>query len=411
MKAALRHLMRNRRRTILTLLAVLIPVYFLVFMFGFANANLRDMFETATRFDTGHLQIRAVETRASGSAIPLMRDPSEALAVLGEVDGIEWSTVRLDLPALASVGDRSQAVYLRGVIPEEIEPVSHMQERVVDGVALTSGSAGVVVGEELADLLKLKVGDEMILLGAHPEASLGAIRAPIVGIYKAPETALGRTVVFSTLATARQLARSEAAATAIVARVAGVDGPWSTASLERTVDEIRALLPAGYEVEDWLELVPVVATYMAVLNPVLVIFAVIFFTLGALVVLNTVYLSVLERTRELGLIISLGASRGYVIRMILLEAGVIAVVGSIYGVLIGVGLILIVEAFGGIPLWGAAAETMKAIGMSAVLHLSIHARQVALSAAAMAGVAVLAAWFPAWRASKLEPVEAMRYVE
>ena len=64
MKAAIRHILRNRRRTILTLLAVLIPVYFLIFMFGFINSMMQDMFETATRFDTGHIQIRAKEARA-----------------------------------------------------------------------------------------------------------------------------------------------------------------------------------------------------------------------------------------------------------------------------------------------------------------------------------------------------------
>ena len=411
MKAAIRHLMRNRRRTILTLLAVMIPVYFLVIMFGFANANLRDMFDTATRFDTGHLQIRAVETKATGSAIPLIRDPSDALAALATVEGIEWSTVRLDLPALASVAERSQAIYLRGVVPEEIEPISNMRDRIVEGQFLTGDSAGVVVGEELAELLKLEVGDDMILLGAHPDASLGALRAPIVGIYNAPETTIGRTVIYASLGTARQLARSESAATAIVVRVESVDGPWDTARLDRAVVDLRAALPAGYEVQDWLELIPMISTYMSILTPALLLRGVIFFALGALVVLNTVYLSVMERTRELGLIISLGASRARVIRMILVEAGLIAVAGAVYGVLVGVGLILIIEAFGGIPLWGSAAKMLKAIGMSPVLHLSVSVKETLLAALAMAGVALLSAWLPAWRASKLEPVEAMRYVE
>ena len=411
MKAAIRHLMRNRRRTILTLLAVMIPVYFLVIMFGFANANLRDMFDTATRFDTGHLQIRAVETQATGSAIPLIRDPSDALAALNTVDGIEWSTVRLDLPALASVGERSQTIYLRGVVPEEIEPIGNMAARIVDGEFLTSDSTGVVVGEELAELLKLEVGDDMILLGVHPDASLGALRAPIVGIYNAPETTIGRTVVYASLGTARQLARSDTAATAIVVRVDGVEGPWDTAKLDRAVADLRAALPAGTEVQDWLELIPMIATYMGILTPALLLMGVIFFALGALVVLNTVYLSVMERTRELGLIISLGASRARVIRMILVEAGLIAVAGAVYGVLVGVGLILIIEAFGGIPLWGSAAKMLKAIGMSPVLHLSVSVKETLLAAVAMAGVAMLSAWLPAWKASKLEPMEAMRYVE
>jgi len=97
--------------------------------------------------------------------------------------------------------------------------------------------------------------------------------------------------------------------------------------------------------------------------------------------------------------------------MVLIEAGIITLAGAAYGALVGVGIVWIVEAFGGIPLWGQAAEWMKEIGISPVLHMSIRWTQVVLSAGAMAGVALLAAWLPARRASRLEPMEAMRYVE
>ena len=120
----------------------------------------------------------------------------------------------------------------------------------------------------------------------------------------------------------------------------------------------------------------------------------------------------MERTRELGLIIALGASRWRVMGMVLTEAGVIAVIGAVYGALIGVALAWIIEALGGIPLPGAElAKYMKIFGMKPVIHMMISWPQVVISAAAMVGVAVLAAWFPAHRASRLEPVEAMRYVE
>ncbi len=411
MKAAIRHMMRNRRRTILTLCAVLIPVYFLIMMFGFVNSMMQDMFETSTRFDTGHVQIRAEETKGSGSAMPLIRDTSDALTALASIEGIEWSTVRLDLPALASVGERTRTVYLRGVVPEEIDPVSNMSEWIIDGEFLTSASDGVLVGQELAELLDLKVGDDMVLLGVHPDASLGALRAPIVGIFDAPEATMGRSMVVANLATARRLARSETAASAIVLRVDGVTGPWNTSRLDQTMAALSASLPAGYDVKGWLDLVPFIETYLNILTPVMVIMAAIFFGLGALVVVNTLYLSVMERTREIGLILALGSSRIRVMAMVLTEAGIITVAGAFYGTLVGVGLVLIVQAFGGIPLWGQLADYMKEMGISPVLNMSIRASQVLLSAGVMAVIALLASWLPARRASKLEPMEAMRYVE
>jgi len=411
MKAAWRHLKRNRGRTILTLLAVLIPVYFIIFMFGFASANLADMFETATRIDTGHFQIRHEEVRGLGSAVPLMQDPGAALAAVDSVDGIAWRTVRLDLPALASVDDRSQTVYVQGVIPEEIGPVSAIGDRIVDGTYLATGDDGVVIGEELADLLKIGVGDELVLLGAHPEAGIGVLKAPVAGVYSAPLGELGRTVVHATLETARRLARSPGAATAIVGRVEGVTGPWNADRIDSVTAALAGSLPEDLEALGWQELVPDVVSYLRIMEPMLWVFAGVFFALGALVVVNTLYLSVMERTRELGLVISLGATRWRVMRMVLIEATLIAIAGAVYGAIAGVGIIWIIEAFGGIPIWGSAVQFMKAVGLNPVLHLRASASQVLLAAAAMAAVAIVAAWFPAYRASKLEPVEAMRYVE
>jgi len=114
---------------------------------------------------------------------------------------------------------------------------------------LTSDSTGVLVGEELADLLDLNVGDDMILLGAHPEASLGAIRSPIVGVFKAHEATIGRMLVYASLGTARQLARNDTAATAIVIRVDGVVGPQDAALMDQKATALRAALPDGFEVK------------------------------------------------------------------------------------------------------------------------------------------------------------------
>ncbi|MEW5825805.1 MAG: FtsX-like permease family protein [Candidatus Bipolaricaulota bacterium] len=411
MRAAIRHLVRNRRRSLLTLLAILCPVYVLVVMFGFASAMMNDLFDTVTRIDTGHLQIRAVETRASGSAMPLLRDPAPALAVVAQAEGIEWFTVRLDLPALASAGERSRPVVVQGVVPEEIDPISAMRDRIVDGIYLESGSPGVVIGKELAALLQLAVGEEFTLLGAHPETGVGAVRVPVVGIVDVPVAELGRSLVQAPLAVARSLARSPSAATAIVLRVAGVTGTWHTDRIDAVAAALRTALPADVDVRNWRALVPQVEIYMRLVGPAMLVVAAVFFALGALVVLNTVYLSVMERTRELGLILSLGASRRRVVRMILTEAGVLAAAGAAGGAMAGVVLILAIEALGGIPLVGDFQLFAKAMGMSPALHVRVAAPQVALAAAAMAAVALLAAWIPARRASHLEPVEAMRYVE
>jgi len=412
MKAAIRHLKRNKGRSLLTLLAVLIPVYTLVFMFGFASANLRDMFETATNLESGHFQVREIPERATGGTLSLIDNVQPIVDVLDDTESVAWRTVRLDIPALASAGERSQAIFVQGVEPDTVVEITPIETLIVEGEYLTAGSQGAVLGVELAEILDLQVGGEVILLAAHPEAAMGVLRVPIVGIYDAPDASMGRGLIQVDLASARQLVRRPTAATAVVAMVDDVTGPWDVDKIDASANEVREQLPAdNLEVVDWRTLAPMVDSYMNLMQPILFLIAGVFFALGALVVVNTLYLSVMERTREIGLVLALGSSRLRVMGTVLTEAAILAAVGAVYGALIGVGLILVVEAFGGIPLPAQFADVFRSIGMSGTLHLRVDTVNIIIAAVAMPVVALLAALFPAWRAAQFEPMEAMRYVE
>lgn len=158
------------------------------------------------------------------------------------------------------------------------------------------------------------------------------------------------------------------------------------------------------------ELAPEVALYMRIARPVLAAFSGIFFALGGLVVLNAFYLSVLERTRELGVIRALGASRRWIVRAILGEALLLAGSGAVLGGLFGAGLVALVEGLGGLKMPGAYSEFLRTFGMEPLLHLRVTPWEVLGSILAMVAVAVLSAWYPARKAARLEPVEAMRHV-
>jgi ABC-type antimicrobial peptide transport system permease subunit len=198
--------------------------------------------------------------------------------------------------------------------------------------------------------------------------------------------------------------------TAIVGYISGADGPWDGPRIRAAVDRIGARLPAEYEILDWAELAPESQMYMRLMRPITVGFMAAFFVLGGLVVLNTLYLSVLERTRELGIILALGASRRYVMGQVVLESSLLATGAALVGAAVGLAFVLGVEGAGGLPLPRAYyEEAMAMFGMEPLLTMRITAAEVVLSASAMVAVAVAAAWYPARRAADLEPVETMRH--
>jgi len=408
MRYALRNIKRARRRSLYTFLAAFYPALILVLMFGFAAGELRGMFESATKLETGHLQIRGGEELAGG-ALPLFSLPEGVLEELGRREDLEFWTARLDLPALAAAGSRSYGVVVQGVEPEKIAKISPIPGLVSQGRYI-AGPGEAVVGEELAELLDLRVGDTLVLLSAHPEAGMGVGVVRVVGIFRAPQAELGRTVVQVPLATARRLVRPENAVTGVVAFVKGVEGPWDAWRISRTVEELEEILPGGLVVKDFQELAPEVALYMRIARPVLAAFSGIFFVLGGLVVLNSFYLSFLERTRELGVIRALGASRRWITGAILGEVLLLSGSGAALGALLGAGLVAVVEHFGGLRMPGAYSEFLRAFGMEPLLHLRVTPWEVLGAALAMIAVGALAAWYPARRAARLDPVEAMRHV-
>jgi ABC-type lipoprotein release transport system permease subunit len=361
--------------------------------------------------ETGHLQIRSSTERPDGGALALMKDPAAALAVVDSLPEISWRTTRLDLPAMISNGGRSQGVLLQGVVPEEVGRVSPIARLVTEGEYISTGRRGLVIGTELRDLLSASVGGDLVLLGVHPDTGIGAASVPVVGVYVAPDPAMGRGVVQTDLALAQTLARRPGAVTSIVAMVDGVTGPWDADKIDRAVAELRARLPKDYKVLDYRELAPELKTFETVERPFHLLAMSIFFVLGGLVVLNTLFLSVVERTHELGVILALGSSRRRVMRMVMTEAFLLALVGAIAGLLAGVGLIAWAQAGGGLKLPGSYDEMVRMMGMEAILQLRVSVLELVASGLAMVGVALLAAWVPARRAASLEPVEAMRHVD
>ena len=409
LRLAFRNLSRNKRRSILTLLAVLIPVVLLEVVWGFIGAMERSVFENTIRLETGHLQIELANDQRVGQTRLLIRDVRPVLAALQEELEIEWYTLRLELPALAAAGGRSRGVLLQGVEPAQSERISVMSHWVHQGRYLAETDTNVAVaGEKLLEKLDLGVGSRLIVLASHPETGTGVLLPEIVGGIDAPNRELSRGIVQISLNDARRLVRAEYAATSVITLVKGVTGPWDAPVIRSVAERLQQRLGEAYEVKTWEELVPQLVGILKLIRPIDGAFMMIFFLLSGLVVLNTLYLNVVERTHELGVVLALGFGRRRMLTMITMEALLLAVIGSAIGSAIGLGLVA--WGSGGLVMPDVYKESYASLGVEPVLHLSIGPWEAALSAVVMLVVAMLAAWRPAWQEAKLEPVEAMRAV-
>ncbi|HEY5596541.1 MAG TPA: FtsX-like permease family protein [Candidatus Bipolaricaulota bacterium] len=406
---AWRNLMRNRRRSLLTILAVLFPVLLLDLMWGLKGAFVRNMFDNTTLLETGHLQVHEAGYKDLQNTLPLIQDVRPILEALGQDPQVRYFTVRLELPALAAHGNRSQGVLVQGIEPDKARQISLMDEWVSAGRPLQADDHNAAIaGAALLAKLGAQVQDPLILLTSHPQIGTGVLLPAVVGQIEPPSRDLSRMIVQVPLADAQNLVKNPNAATSVVILLQGIGGPWDQAVIDAAAARLQMSLGDEYVVEPWQALSPETASLFNIVGPIYLVFSLIFFLLGGLVVLNTLYLSVLERTRELGVILALGSSRRRVLGWVESESVMLAGIGSLIGSLLGVGLVW----WGGFgfQLPGAYQEIMSAINMTSVLYLRITLEEAVLSGSLMFFIALLAAAYPGWKAARLEPIEAMRFV-
>lgn len=407
---AWRNLMRHRRRSILTLVAVLFPVMLLDIMWGMSGAVRRNLFDNTTLLQTGHLQVHVAGYEELQNTLPIIPDVRPVLTALEDNPDVSWFTVRLELPALAAHENRSRGVLVQGVEAGKAQDLNLIDDWIEEGRMFAVGDTKTAVaGTALLDHLEVSTGESLILVTSHPQTGTGVLVPEVIGKIDPPSRELSRFIVQVPLADAQALVKNEQAATNVVVLLNGVNGPWDKAVIDDAAVRLQNLLGDDYIVETWEDLSPETVGLFELLTPLYLIFALIFFLLGGLVVLNTLYLSVLERTRELGVVLALGSSRNRVLGWIEVESIVLAGLGALIGSALGIGLVWWGSFGFNLPLTGEFEQVIKAVGFNPTLHLRMTVAEAFTSAAMMFVIALLAAAYPGWKASRLEPIEAMRF--
>lgn len=191
----------------------------------------------------------------------------------------------------------------------------------------------------------------------------------------------------------------------------GVYPPFKRLADEAALPGVRTQLSTqlgeDYSVETRAEVNPSMAAYLAALGPSTVVVTGLFFVLAGLLVTNTVYLSVIERVREFGVIQALGAGRRKVIGMVLSESLVLCAVGALVGAASGLGIVAVLARGFSFP--AELADLYAESGLPTVLYASVSPGQLLTTVLFTFATGVLAALLPAFAAARLEPTEAMRF--
>jgi putative ABC transport system permease protein len=399
---AWREIVRRKRRSGVALAAVAFGAMALMLAGGFVQWLFWDMRESTIRSGLGHLQVTRPGYHDAGLADPLaflLGDADGLAQPAGTLAGVPVQTVapRITFFGLVSRGDTSLSFQGEGLVPARERPVLEAQV-IVEGEPLAEADdvREVVLGQGLAQNLGVRVGERVVLLVNSPGGGVNAAELRVRGLFTTVSKAYDDVSLQLPLRLAQQLLRVQGATRWVVTLPA-------TAGTDAAVATLRERLPAAeYEVTPWYALADFYAKTVALFRRQVAVLDLIIGVIVVLTISNTLTIAVLERTAEIGTGLALGLTPRLVLRGFVVEGLMLGLVGAALGLLLGTAAAFAISAHG-IPM---PPPPGMARGYVAEIRLSLP---LAAQAAAVAVASCLAgALAPAWRASRMTVVDAIR---
>jgi ABC-type lipoprotein release transport system permease subunit len=403
---AWRSLWRNRRRTLITLAAIALSIMLVQAFHNLSVGVYARMVEDGVRAGSGHLAVYRqgyLEGREEALSFP----PGEMIEQVQSLAGVTQVLPRLYLPALAQSSYDSRGILLIGVDPVRERGVNpFLKELPADGMLRDSSGRDAIIGQRLLDDLKLAVGRKLVVTAQHRDGTLHSELLRVRGVVATGMAEIDGSLLMVGRERAAQLAGMPGEIHELAIVLATAD---DEARVYAELIDLTAAVP-GVAPVSWETAMPNLANAIKLdYASQKFIFAIILLivTIG---VVNTLLMSVMERLREFGVVLALGSSPARLRRLVLIEAlllgSVAAVVGCLLGSLATWYLVVV-----GIDLQSFIPETLEFGGVvfDPVLRATWDLPWMGKIALYVVGLTLLAALYPAVKAGRVTPAEAMRH--
>jgi len=395
----LRSLLRNRRRTILSVAIIGLGTAISLFVYGFLEDS-RLQIQATTVGEYGNLQIASPDLWSdTADGYDYLISPEtegEVRALLGVHAGITGVTSQLQFPGLLAAGNRTQVVQVTAQVPGN--RTLNADRLVVEGRALEpSDVASVLIGRSLAERLGVGIDDVVTLTLTTVDGAYNATPLQIVGVYRFTSEQVELQTLFLPQSFAQLLLNTAGVDRLIVGLTAIGSTDRAAAAIERQLADAALAL----EVRTWYELSPIYQQLSGFFDILFGFLTLAVFILVFFIILQVLTLAFLERTREIGTVRALGTTRRQVLGQLLAESGWLALFGSLAGVAIG---FLIGLGFNTLGIEWRPPGTVEASVLAVRLTWMIAVPPFVVSLIAT----LLSAIFPAFQTSGLRVVDALR---
>ncbi|GJM33625.1 MAG: ABC transporter permease [Saprospiraceae bacterium] len=382
--------------------AIVLGVWATIFMISFTYGMVSSYVDNAIENQISHIQVHVPDFTKDQEYQYYFENPEHLLAEAKMVEGYRAATVRTLIKGAFSTSKGMRGIEIRGVIPAEEANVTKLDQKLVDGKYFQEeGKNQCLVSQRIADKLGVKVRSKIVLTFQDLQGQVTAGAFRVVGIFDTGNAPFDNGNVFVKEADLNRLLGEENIAHEMALIL---NDP-------RQVGAAKAFLQQelpDFKVETYREISPDVQLYESQIQNSVNIFIVIIMLALVFGIINTMLMAVLERYRELGMLMAIGMNKVRVFLMIFLETIFLALVAFIPGLLLGYLSVNYFNVYG-INL-SAFSKGLEQFGMSKMVYPTLEQGVYLQMAIAVAITGILASIYPAWKAINLKPVDAIRKI-
>lgn len=402
---AWRNLLRNRRRSLFAFVAIAFGVIAVLLAGGFIEWILWALRESAIEAQLGHIQIVREGYFKDGQADPfkyLLPERSANLNAIEKLPSVKVIAPRIYFTGLLSKGDSTVSFLGQGVDPSRELIMSGTSVAITKGHNLDNNQPkGIILGAGLADNIGAQLGDLVVLLGTTAAGGTNAVEARISGVFSTSIKAFDDSALRVPITLARELVKVSGSHVWVVMLH---DTELTQATLG-TIKKTFTNSADGLEIIPWyeLELADFYNKAKQLLSQQVTLVWVVIGLLILLTISNSLLMSVMERTSEIGTLMAIGVRRSVILKLFVAEGLLLGLAGGGWGVAAGLALAHLISKIG-IPMPPSPGTTESFMAEIMVTHeLVIGGLVLAI------GATTIAAVYPAFKASRMEIVNALRY--
>ena len=398
---ALRNLLRNRRRSLIALGTLVFGVVALLLAGGFIEWIFWAMRESTIESRLGHIQVVRAGYFQAGAADPFayrLPEDSAEMKSIGQMPQVKAVAPRLAFTGLAGFGDNTVSFVGEGVDPAAEQHINRFLLLVAGRTLATGDSDAAILGNGLARNLGAKVGDRISLLAKTASGGVNAIEVTVRGLFATSTKAFDDTALRIPISTARSLVRADGSHLWVLALERTEQTPAVIEALTKRFSSDTARL----EFSPWFDLADFYNKTVRLFSRQVLVVKLIIAVIVFLTISNTATMNVLERTTEIGMLMALGFRQASILQLFLTEGLILGVIGGIIGITTGWTLAQLISAIG-IPMPPPPGMDVGFVG-EVLVTTTLIAHGFLLAAAG----STLATAYPAWKASRLRIVDALR---